>query len=61
MPGRSSPPPTAGPGRERPAAAGTSPVTWFQVVKREIISCRYPAAVSRLVYPVESVRTQSTQ
>ena len=29
------------------AAAGASPVTWFQVVNRVVISCRYWAAVSR--------------
>jgi hypothetical protein len=29
------------------AAAGASPVTWFQVVNRVFISCRYWAAVSR--------------
>jgi hypothetical protein len=29
------------------AAAGASPVTWFQVVNLVVISCRYWAAVSR--------------
>jgi transposase, IS30 family len=29
------------------AAAGASPVTWFQVVNRVVISCRYWAVVSR--------------
>ena len=29
------------------AAAGASPVTWFQVVNRVVISCRYWVAVSR--------------
>jgi hypothetical protein len=29
------------------AAAGASPVTWFQVVNRVFISCRYWTAVSR--------------
>ena len=29
------------------AAVGASPVTWFQVVNRVVISCRYWIAVSR--------------
>ena len=33
--------------RRGQAAAGVSPVTWFQVVNRVVISCLYWVAVSR--------------